>query len=177
MMPAHEMITISTSEYLTHELVEKITAMQWNSTSPECINRIRRMVYGDKYDSDCFNVLAYNETGDVVGRMYCAKNQENPKRWYYGDLAVKPSYRRMKIATKMIKSAIEKISDMGGDTICCYVEPSNTASIGLQKQFGFVEKPTMPFNLLIVDGEIMFEYGIGQIYNVIPTTADEAYFV
>lgn len=172
-----EIITITISDYLTHSFVEKITAMQWHSTNAEWLNRVRESVYGDKYDSDCFTVIAENEKDDVIGRLYCIQNQENPKRWYYGDLVVKPSYRRMRIATRMIKAAIQRVSDMSGDTVCCFVEPSNAASIHLQKSLGFIEKPTKSFNLLTVDGDIMFELTLDERFNVIPATAEEARFV
>ncbi|MDD4493763.1 MAG: GNAT family N-acetyltransferase [Eubacteriales bacterium] len=174
----NDVINISISEYLTHELVEKIAFMQWRGTTPKDFNQIRLFsIYNDKYDNDCFNVIAFNENDDVIGRLYCVKNQENPKRWYYGDLAVIPSYRRMKIATRMIKAAIQRISDIGGETLCCYTEPENTASINLQKSLGFIEKPTLPFNLLINDGRVMFEISLGEQFNVIPATVDEARFI
>ena len=172
-----EIITITISDYLTHNLVEKITAMQWHSTNAEWLNRVKESVYGDKYNSDCFTVIAENEHDEVIGRLYCIQSQEHPKRWYYGDLAVTPSYRRMNIATRMIKTAAQRVSDMGGDIICCYIEPTNTASLNLQKSLGFNKKPTLPFNLLIVDGDIMFELHIGEQLNVIPATVDEARFV
>lgn len=66
---------------------------------------------------------------------------------------------------------------MSGDTVCCFVEPSNATSIHLQKSLGFIEKPTKSFNLLTVDGDIMFELTLDERFNVIPATAEEARFV
>jgi hypothetical protein len=33
---------------------------------------------GDKYDSDCFTVIAQDENEDVAGRLYCTRNSEDP---------------------------------------------------------------------------------------------------
>ena len=174
----NEIITISVSEYLTHDLAEKIAAMQWNDTSPKCVNQIRRMVHEAKYYSDCFNVVALNGDDVVVGRLFCIKNRENPKRWYHGDLKVAEDYRRMKIASKMIRTAIDKITDMGGDIIDAWTANYNTPSINLHKSLGFTEMPTVQFdNLIHGDEQIMLEYKIPPRYNVISATVDEAVFV
>lgn len=170
-------ITIQISEYLTHELAEKIAAFRWHSAEPKMVNAVRRSTYEGKYFSDCFTVIATNSNNDVIGHLFCLKNQENPKRWYYGDLAVDPAYRRLKTASKMVTTAIQRMSDMGGETLCCYVEPSNMASINLQKSLGFKEKAYERFNDLINDGQLMFEKNIQQMYNAIPATVNEAVFV
>jgi ribosomal protein S18 acetylase RimI-like enzyme len=127
--------------------------------------------------SDYFNVTAFNKHDEVIGRLNCIQNKENHKRWYYGDLAVKSTYRRIKIATRLVEAAVQRIADLGGEILCCYVEPDNKASICLQNSLGFIEKPTIPFDLLTVVGQIMFEYNIEHQYNVIPATAEEARFV
>lgn len=173
----NDIITIFTSDYLTHELAKKIAAFRWHSSEPEMINAVRRSIFDGKYFSDCFTVIATNSQNDVIGHLFCLKNQENPKQWYYGDLAVEPAYRRLKVASKMVNTAIQRVSDMGGETICCYVDPSNTASINLQKTLSFTEKPCEKFDNLINDGQIMFKKNIQQIYNIIPATVDEAIFV
>ncbi|MCL2815707.1 MAG: GNAT family N-acetyltransferase [Oscillospiraceae bacterium] len=178
-MKENDIITISVSEYLTHELVEKIAFFQWQGNTPKDFNHIRQFfVYDGKYSSDCFNVIALNSNDDVVGRLFCLKNQENPKRWYHGDLAVAPEYRRMKIASKMIKTAIQKISDMGGEIIDAYTAITHTASITLHKSLGFIEKPCVQFdNLIHGEEQIMLEYRINREYNVISATAEEAAFI
>lgn len=137
-----EIITITISDFLRNELAEKICLSQWHNNSPQSVNQIRRAsLYDGKYFSDCFNAVATITSGDVVGRLYWLKNQKNEKLWYYGDLFVSPDYRRNKIATKMAKAAIEKLKELGVDTLRTYVEPSNTPSINLQKSLGFIEKP------------------------------------
>lgn len=154
----HDVISISVSEYLTHELVEKISEMQWHSNQQKDFNWIRRFIYDGKYSSDCFNVIAVNSTNDVVRRLFCLKNQENPKRWYHGDLVVAPEYRRMKIASKMIQTAIQTISVMGGGIVNGYTAKTHTASINLHKSLGFIEKPCEQFdNLIHGEEQIMLE--------------------
>lgn len=175
----HDVVTIFVSEYLTHELVEKIAFMQWRGTTAKDFNHIRCwFIYDGKYNSDCFNVVALNSNNDVVGRLFCLKNQENPKRWYHGDLVVTPEYRRMKIASKMIQTAIQKISDIGGEILHAYTANTHTTSINLHKSLGFVEKPCVQFdNLIHGEEQVMLEYRIVQEYNAIPANENEAQFV
>lgn len=173
-----EIITITISDFLRNELAEKICLSQWHNNSPQSVNQIRRAsLYDGKYFSDCFNAVATITSGDVVGRLYWLKNQKNEKLWYYGDLFVSPDYRRNKIATKMAKAAIEKLKELGVDTLRTYVEPSNTPSINLQKSLGFIEKPYEVFDHLLNEGQIMFELYLPSMYEVIPVTAEEAIFV
>ena len=171
-------ITIMISEYLTHDFAEKIAVLQWGSKVPKNVNQIRRFVHENKYFSDCFNVIAVDSNDDVIGRLFCVKNRENPKRWYHGDLIVAPEYRRMKIASKMIRTAIQKISDMGGEIIDAWTANTHIVSINLHKSLGFTEMPSVQFDEFIHgDEQIMLEYKIEHQYNVIPATVDEAGFV
>jgi len=173
-----EVVTISVSEYLTQELVQKIAALQWRSTAPEHIDRVRQLLYDGKYNSDCFNVVAVNSGDEVVGRLFCLKNRENPKRWFHGDLVVAPEYRRMKLASKMTQTAIQKISDMGGEIIIGYTEKTHIASIDLHKKLGFVEKRCEPFdNIIFGEEQLMLELRIERDYNAVPATAKDARFV
>jgi GNAT superfamily N-acetyltransferase len=173
-----DIITISISEYLTQELVEKIAFAQWGRIKAEDFTHIRRFIYDGKYFSDCFNVIAFNSNDDIIGRLFCLKNQENPKRWYHGELFVVPEYRRMKIASKMIQTAIQKISDMGGEIINGYTAKTHIASINLHKSLGFVEKPCVQFdNIIYGEEQIMLELRIEHEYNTIPATSEEAVFV
>lgn len=174
----NEIITITISDFLTNELAEKICLSQWHNNSPKFINQIRRFsVYDGKRFSDCFNVVATNQSGDVIGRLYCLKNRKNENLWYYGDLFVSPNYRRNKIATKMLEAAMEKLKESGAEILRAYVEPANTASINLQKSLGFIEKPYEVFDHLLNEGDIMFELCLPSKYEVIPATAEEAIFI
>ena len=83
--------------------------------------------------------------------------------WYYGDLFVSPSYRRNKIASRMLVAAIERLKESGATILRTYVDPNNTASINLQKSSGFIEKPYEKFDDLSNEGCIMFELCLPSI--------------
>jgi ribosomal protein S18 acetylase RimI-like enzyme len=84
----------------------------------------------------------------------------------------------MKIASKMIQTAIQKISEIGGEILHGYTAKTHIASINLHKSLGFVEKPCVQFdNLIHGDEQTMLEYEIEREYNVIPATVEEAQYV
>lgn len=171
-----EIITITVSEYLSADLARKIAMAQWKN--PEWSDSVRFWLYQCKTETDCFNVTAQNEFGDVIGRLFCIQNDSNPKLWYYGDLFVLPEYRRRHIAEKMIFAAIDTLKNRGSETIRCYVEPDNTPSLDLQRKLKFKEKPFLTFNNLINDGEIMFEKELGSVYEVITAqSSDDARYI
>ncbi len=172
-----EIITIQVSQYLTNELAFKIAKAAWHSDAPAWVNRVRQAVFDDKLLNDRFEVIATNAEQAVIGRIHCIQNEEDRTLWYYGDLFVTPPYRRMGVATRMIKAAIDHLSDRNVKRLRCYVDPQNIASLSLQRSLWFREKPFEPFNDLTNDGEIMFEYALPNRLSVIPATEEEAYFV
>lgn len=172
-----EIITIQVSNYLTNDLATKIAKAVWQSDERACVNRVRQSVFDDKLMNDCFGTVAMNAKQEVIGRIHCIQNEDEHTLWYYGDLFVVGQYRRMGVATQMVKAAIEHLSDKGAKRLRCYVDPQNTASISLQRSLGFIEKPSETFNDLMNDGEIMFEYTLPNRLSVISATEEEAYFV
>lgn len=60
-------ITVIVREFITTTLAEKIATALWNK--PELADSIIRFNYDNKIKNDCFNVIALNETGDVVGSI------------------------------------------------------------------------------------------------------------
>jgi len=173
-----QIITIQISKFLTNELVQKIAQKQWKTTAPSGINRSRQYIFDEIINkNDCFGVVAITPDNDVVGRLHCIKNEINPKLWYYGDLFVIPEYRRMGIASQMIRTAMNHLSELGAITLRCYVEPDNTPSRSLQLSVGFSEQPFETFNNFTNDGEIMYEAKVPNSLTVIPATENEAYFV
>lgn len=115
-----DIITIKISKFLTNDYVAQIARNQWRSEAPEWINRSRQYVFDELInDNDCFGVVAVDSNDEVIGRMHCVKNESNPKLWYYGDLFVVEKYRRKGIATRMINTAVEHLSEIGaGEMIC-----------------------------------------------------------
>ena len=153
-MNANENIIVTVSEFLSNEIAEKIALIQWGE--PQSWGIIS-WLYQGKTTTDCFNVYAQNANGDVVGRLFCLKNDTDKNLWYYGDLLVVPQYRHRHIAEKMLKAAEDKLLEKGCCTLRTYVEPENSISIALQNKKGFVQKPYTTFNELINDGDLMFE--------------------
>ncbi|NLA77463.1 MAG: GNAT family N-acetyltransferase, partial [Clostridiales bacterium] len=131
-----EIISITISDFLSLQLVEKIALMQWHSNDISFTNSIKHMVYDGKTHSDCFNVVATNAVGEVIGRLFCLKNQLNPRLWYYGDLVVCPIYRRQHIASRMLETAIEALISRECTVLRTYVERDNIPSLNLQAFFG-----------------------------------------
>ena len=118
---------------------------------------IIRFNYDNKIKNDCFNVIALNETGDVVGRLFCIQNAEDAGLWYYGDLFVAPDYTGKRISKRLLETAEQALSDKWCHTLRCYVEPDNKVSLHLQREYGFTECEYKTFNNLINSGQLMFE--------------------
>lgn len=173
-----EIITIQISKFLSNEIVKKIAQKQWKADTPPWVNRSRQYVFDEiMNENDCFGVVATTQNNEVVGRLHCVKNEINPKLWCYGDLFVIPEYRRVGIASQMIRTAMNHLSELGAITLRCYVEPDNAPSRNLQLSVGFSEQPFESFNNFINDGEIMYEAKVPNNLTIIPATENEAYFV
>ncbi len=168
-----EPIMITVSKFLTYEIAEKIAAAQWHR--PDWAEQVRKTAFLFMSETDCFNIIAQN-SGEVVGRLQCIRNDTDPKLWYYGDLFVIPGYRRRHIAENMLKTAADTLADKGCKTLRCYAEPDNIPSLTLQRKLGFAEKPHKPFNALINDGEIMFEKEL-TVYKAFKARPDEARYI
>lgn len=120
-----EFISFSVREFIDVETAGKIAQAQWNN--PKQYNGIVHFAFGGKIETDCFNVIAQNEAGDVVGRLFCLQNAQNKSLWYYGDLFVVPEYRRRHIAQRMLEFAENVLFDKWCSTLRCYVEAENDA--------------------------------------------------
>ncbi len=168
-----EIISITVSDYLGFELVEKIAAAQWHR--PDWRDRVIRMMYDYKSRSDCFNVIA-RSGGTVIGRIQCMRSVTNPRLWHYGDVFVAPEYRRRHIASQMLNAAFEVLCDRGCCAVRAYVGPENIPSLGLQKKFGFNEVPYEQFDDLLNKGELMFERDL-QAYTIVPASEETALYI
>lgn len=171
------MITIQINRFISETLAHSLAQKRWNSTEEPFVNRIRQLVFDELVNrNDCFFVTAFY-CDDLVGGLFCIRNESDPGLWYYGDLFVVPEYRRRGIAARMVRAAIDYLSDLGSTTLRCYVHPDNLPSCNLQQAIGFTERPFEPFNAICNEGEIMYEIEIPQLLSVIPATENEAYFV
>ncbi len=170
----NKMISVSVSEFLTPELAERIANAEWHR--PDWVESVLLLLYGGKTQTDCFNIIAEDENGNIVGRIFCLQNDTNKNLWYYGDLFVAPEYRRQGIAVRMAELMEQTLFDKWCTVVCAYVEPDNIPSVCLQKKLGFEEKPFRKFNNLINDGRIMFEKSLTPFYAK-EIAVDDARFV
>ncbi len=168
-------VTVSVKEFVTPELAEKTAKALWNK--PEWADSIVSFNYENKINTDCFNVIAQNDAGDVIGRLFCIQNAENAGLWYYGDLFVIPQYRGRHISKRLIETAEQILSDKWCHTLRCYVEPDNEISLCLQREYGFTECAYKTFNNLINDGQIMFEKTLATFNAVAVTEKNGARYI
>ena len=108
-----EIITIQISKFLTSELVEQIAQSQWKALTPQFTNRSRQYIFDELVNSnDCFGVIATTAKNQVIGRIHCVKNENNPHLWYYGDLFVIPVqiFNQQKKKLKILPQFSEKKS-------------------------------------------------------------------
>lgn len=168
-------ITVAVREFITTTLAEKIATALWNK--PELADSIIRFNYDNKIKNDCFNVIALNETGDVVGRLFCIQNAEDAGLWYYGDLFVAPDYTGRCITKRLLETAEQALSDKWCHTLRCYVEPDNKESLRLQREYGFTECEYKTFNNLINSGQLMFEKPIVTFNAVAVTEKNGARYI
>lgn len=168
-------VTISVREFITPELAEKTAKALWNK--PEWADSIISFNYENKINTDCFNVIAQNGAGDVIGRLFCIQNAENTGLWYYGDLFVIPQYRGRHISKRLLETAEQTLSDKWCHTLRCYVEPDNEISQRLQTECGFTECTYKTFNNLINSGQLMFEKPIVTFNAAQVTEKNEARYI
>ncbi len=176
-MNQNKIIKIFYSNFLSEKLIERIAYAKFSKNAPAYANKLSYMTFCDKCETDCFHVLATDNDDNVCGYLYCVQNSKNKALWYYGDLFVIAEERRRGIATQMIKTAIQYLSEIGATVLRCYVECSNIASLALQSSLGFVQKDYEKFNDLDNEGQIMLEVEIPTCFSVRNISSVEAKYV
>lgn len=166
-------VSITVSDYLTRELAAEIAAAQWHRA--EGSGWVVDILYDYKTKSDAFNVIARADD-ELIGRLQCLKSAYEPRLWYYGDLFVKPAFRRRHIGDRMLQTALDVLRDRGCRTLRCYVEPDNIPSLNLQRKRGFSEKPFLQFDELVNDGRLMFERELCG-FKAAPAGAPDALYI
>lgn len=177
MMNEEKTVTITISNNLTNELIEKIAYAKYAKSLPAYADNLRYMMFCDKYETDCFHVVATNGNEKVCGYLYCIQNNTNPKLWYYGDLFVIKEMRRLGIACQMVRAAMAHLSDIGATSLRVFVDRGNVPSQKLQYSLGFTEKTYEKFNDIDNEGQIMFEKTIQVPMSFISATVNEARYI
>ncbi len=147
----NEIFTIRIYNEIPLELIDKVDALIDNN---ECLGKKI-----DEYISDAlffnfeiyntqkggFCVVCENSNNELVGFLMCLKDIYNEKRYMHSDLKVREDYRRMHIASKMLKATISEVVRIGGESLCCTVHPKNIPSINLHEKLGFVKTELKEF--------------------------------
>lgn len=148
----NEIFTIRVFNEIPLELINKVDALICEEES------LNKKI--DEYVSDAlffnfeiystqkggFCVVCENSKNEIVGFLMCLKDVDNKKRYMHSDLKVREDYRRMHIATKMLKATIFEVVRIGGESLCCTVHPKNIPSINLHESLGFVKSELKEFS-------------------------------
>ncbi len=177
MMTPQRTVTVFCSRFLSEALTRAIACAKFAQDAPAYAEQLAYMMFCDHYETDCFHVVATDQDERVCGYLYCIRNWEEPTLWYYGDLFVVPEARRQGIASRMVRAAMRQLSDMGAAVLRCYVEDSNTASLGLQASLGFRQKAYEKFNDIDNDGQLMLEVELPSCLSVRQITSADAKYV
>ncbi len=157
----------------TNDMIDRIADFQWRG-SPQRKHWMRETAF-DLEESPSFHVVTTCGE-EVVGHLFCMQNDNDPTFWYYGDLAVRTTFRRQGIAEDMVKTAMEYLAERGCRRLCCFVEEENVASRALQTKLGFEVRPAEPFNLLDTGDELMYVRELRETYEVLFIDEYDAFF-
>eukprot|EP00736_Rhodelphis_marinus_P001474 Rmarinus@m.6012 len=79
------------------------------------------------------------ETEEIVGVIVCKLDQHRMRfRGYIAMLAVNEKYRRKKIGTRLVETALEELIKQGADEVVLETEVTNTAALFLYERLGFI---------------------------------------
>ncbi len=86
------------------------------------------MVFDDQHDA-------------LIGVVVCKIDlHEKSKRYrgYIGMLAVRPDYRKQKIASKLVNTVLDRMKELGADECVLEAEVTNKGALNLYRRLGFV---------------------------------------
>ncbi|KAK5131568.1 hypothetical protein LTR08_000823 [Meristemomyces frigidus] len=86
----------------------------------------------------CF--MALDEQDDLVGVIVCKlePHRGGPMRGYIAMLATRAEFRGQGIATKLVRMAVTRMIEMDADEIILETETSNTPSLRIYENLGFL---------------------------------------
>ena len=80
--------------------------------------------------------LVWEQNGQIVGNVTLMRSNRQPGAWQMANVAVHPDHRHRGIATRLLKAAVEHISQRNGRAISLQVRQNHPA-VALYRQLGF----------------------------------------
>jgi ribosomal protein S18 acetylase RimI-like enzyme len=154
-----DLISFRVIDYPSPGLFERIVASRWNGNENAAF-MLSDTLCGGKWFSDSFSVVAENTDNRVVGYVSFSQSENDNAKWYMANLGVVFIYRRRGIATQMVKTGLERLTDIAAKHLYSATDPSNASSLALHKSLGFVQIPHEPFNDFDLSEQIMFRLDV-----------------
>ncbi len=164
-------LVIKIFHYPSDEIISVI-AQKHGTVCDRVISGLTNVVSSAHFRSDYFCTVMYNEYEDVIGYASFIKSSKNDSEWFYSDLWIDLHYRLRGYSKRIVKTGLEYLSELDAKVLFCTVDPSNTASLCVQRSLGFTQIETQPFEDFDVDGFIMFKINISHKYNIVPAKDD-----
>lgn len=117
----------------------------------DLLHSMKYCYFPEGYSGKWFTIMAFIGN-DVAGTVNFMRSIDDPLNWYIGDLSVRSSLRRRKIALRMVSKGLDIIRSRsnGGEFVYAYIEKDNIASASLFKKLGFYDSGDVkPFASLI----------------------------
>ena len=151
-----DIFVIHIYDYLNEDLVSKVDAFidPCYAISDDYSSRTMFYSFDATLNREGFHVICMDRNDTIIGYIFCISNTSAPGRWIYADLQDMEEYRRMHIASMMVKCACNEIERRNGSVLCCEVSPNNVASINLQLSLGFIRQKSKKFDDYIEEDEL-----------------------
>lgn len=138
----------------------------------EVIRGLTNTISTAHYHSDFFSTIMYGSNDEIIGYANFFQSSSEPSKWFYGDLWIAPKYRCQGLASEIVSTGWQHLSELNAKVLLCTVDPHNEVSLNLHRSLGFTHIETEPFEDFEVDGLVMFKKNIPMNYNIIPLADD-----
>ena len=84
--------------------------------------------------------MVHNENGQLVGVVVCKvdNHKSGRTRGYIGMLAVDKEYRKLGIASQLVRTVLERLKEMGVHECVLEAEVTNHGALSLYRNLGFL---------------------------------------
>ena len=84
--------------------------------------------------------LCFSPDGSLIGVVVCKvdRHKSGKTRGYIGMLAVEKEWRKLKIATTLVETVLDRMKSMGIDECVLEAELSNKAALQFYRNLGFI---------------------------------------